>query len=1315
MEALPAHVSSTEFPSTGTEEAPQKIDPASPETLLERARILSLNSEFTSLLDQAGEKEMAESTPAIVRTLKAPQPFRMVNVGRASSPPPMPTLTVTHGELSSSHADDSRSNVGLARPLPVPESSSRTSTPLPSESSHSSRSGSLKSTAKRLPGPDPLHLTRASSRSHLAPDYLSIPLPPSPAMSHFTMEEEEEEEVYSNDSLSNVLSETKCLAGIIACAEWPGFLALTQTCRGARRAVLEGRDNEKLVVLRYTPSHPSLSSVGRVRMTAPVREEILIGYVEGYSYLANKIERVVARRNTPDTLTSRTRPTKTVVTRGNQKQSDVKNFGNRNVVTKTQAQVDIKKMKASLEEVQLLYISSLTPLHVYPTNALTSLSRPSMSRPPSNSSDTSSTRPIEVTQRLQALTLAHSKFVLLLRNMADQLQELRKSDTKLTSSIPNANESGGRSRHNQPESDSEQEHEEDLFDAHTYIGGGASDGSMLPRGSRHNVVRELVFPAPLAGSASSSRTTQGSEPGNGPEDASVHPAHSRFASDSAVTSSTTARTPNSKASNAPSSFRGSSMSSPKASSLATPRSSSESVASLPSKRLSLLKPKGPFFPPPLPSEPQTLKAYSSGWRKSLFVASENHRHRINRRSTLDYNSGPDEFGVEDSSRLRPHRRFTTSPSKRFAPLPVSSSGSESSNASSANSSRRNSGNYSSGNSSPSPERRDSDRGAKGKEVEPTKRNTVVQFDERAARRISAYDKLSGDNNALSRRGAPAIGSRQNSLTPRAASRSTSLIHPSHLATSPHDLVLATSRLRAPVLRVYVPCSELSDSSSELASSSSSRRAGINVNGQGRATSAPVSSIQQVEAELIRAGVWEWMQGGEVVVNFGYMPGASISTGRPKLPSRPSSRQQNHPARESQIFSNFSPPPPGANFPTPFKAVSVLGINGRSVPRASGRFFDSNGPETSSPPTSFRSPAGTPNATPGPSRVSSSSNIANGIPQSRQNAMPRPSRQSTYDSLPYAPTGPSRQSTYLGEPTPQALEATWLIYNGNYLVPYCPSAAEVEALLQEDASKRPAKKDQSFLPIDDPLSLPSPFYYDHILGAEGRLKVRIDCSKFPKSSKAEDVTKSHIRSKSDPSARDTLIGEVGSYFREDFSSHSHSIDDSLDGLLSGDAGISMSLQTIPTLLHSPGAGSGGWVRVRKWKWVARTLVSSSSTEPEKPANTQPLSTSFRSSTYGNGSSWLTAGNSTQKFKKGLGRGWLEKTWVLEGEGTKEGRDFLLSCLKTSSYTGNSAKMEWEIVRDKTTKATGGKGMLWFRLLPASAPSGSLDGDESTVGY
>ncbi|KAF9267897.1 hypothetical protein L218DRAFT_984757 [Marasmius fiardii PR-910] len=1326
--SLKSSTSSKETSTSETEKA--SLESLPQEALLDRARILSLQSELRSLLQFRGKRAMRDQVPAGVTTPKS-QSSDLANAGKTSSANSTPISTTASEEL----------------PPTAPSSASvRNPSPLPTGSTESlASSASVKMSLKPTTKGDSLHSEALTSPSalHNSPQTtqcqtdVSQSIPPSSKASiHSTVEEKE----FCNDLLSSVLSEKRCLVRMMENLEWPDFLSLSQSCRGARRAVLEGyesgKDEGRVILgvgknlLKRTGSHSSLSSqrsVNRVLMSAPVKEEILIAYVEGYRYLAGRIAHILSRRNAREAATPRFRSTRAAILNGRQSESIHYGRSSKNGVAKIQKPVEeINRVKVSLEDLQLLYLSSLTPLHAYPAHALVFLSGPSVSRPSlarrhSSSSIVAQTKFVEVTRKLQEMALAHSKFVLLLRNLADQLETLRTSELNPSSPVTPGDPPA------ESEIDLEREEEEDLFDVHAYIG-GATSSSTLSRSPRGGL-RELVFPAPLGGNGSHTTHTSTyhrSDARNISEHGQLIPDYVKKPSTPPSLQfhhSRSSTAPPSAFSRSKSSFSLSSFTShTKASSLATARSSLDNDSFSPSKRLSFKRNKVAVSPPPLPSEPKTLKAYSNGWRRSLLVASESHRKRINRRSTFDVLRVTDEFGRgfndEKSILEPPHKILTSSPPSNNSPLPMSSSGSDSSNTSSTSSSRRNSQDLSSGNSSPGSEKGEKGESEKGKEAQSTGRSSSVQFEEKVLRRMSALDKLNG---ARPRLGTTPSG-RRGSLLPRSGLRVTKSNYPSSQATSPHDLVLATSTLRAPVLRVYVPCSDLSSSASEHVDKEgrgdyfSLRTNGLRAGGPGATPytngfppPASRSPIQRVEAELMRAGVWKWMRGGEVVVNFGYMPG--IFANRPAAQAPPKQRSRTlSPSRESLRFSNFTPTP---------GAGSNTGVHGNIVVRPSGRFTNGSGP-SSGPPSAFRSPYSTPYGTPGPSRHSSATHL----PTKQSAIFPNHSRQSTYDSFTTSSSaGPSRQSSYVVDSGRQGGGAKWLIFNGNYLVPYSPSPSE-EALLDEaeGASKETVKSQESFLPLDDPFSLPSPFYYDHILGADGCLKVRVDAGSFPKVQKPNLIPelkkphRSHTRSASDPLS---TFGELGSYFREEFSNSGHgcSPEDSVDPLSPGsDVGLSMSLQTFPTLLRSPGSTSsmgGGWVTVRKWRWVAKASIPSTSDEEtpsqDVPVPRMPPPTSFKLTTN---ASEYGKDRGKDPSKKLIGRGWLDKTWTLEGDGTKEGKDTLASCLKPSPHT-SSAKLDWEIVRDRTTRAGGGKGVVWFRLLTPPPTSLARDGDSLTM--
>ncbi|KAJ3767623.1 hypothetical protein FB446DRAFT_651810 [Lentinula raphanica] len=103
-----------------------------------------------------------------------------------------------------------------------------------------------------------------------------------------------------------------------------------------------------------------------------------------------------------------------------------------------------------------------------------------------------------------------------------------------------------------------------------------------------------------------------------------------------------------------------------------------------------------------------------------------------------------------------------------------------------------------------------------------------------------------------------------------------------------------------------------------------------------------------------------------------------------------------------------------------------------------------------------------------------------------------------------------------------------------------------------------------------------------------------------------------------------------------------------------------LLSIPRNIPSPHT-PGGMVVVKKWVWIVRVWVGVSS--PTK---------------------LFTAEDETELE---VGIGW-EGEWTLEGDGTKEGREVLLSCLRQDQKRVDL--MEWELVRDRC-----GKGKVWLR--------------------
>lgn len=152
--------------------------------------------------------------------------------------------------------------------------------------------------------------------------------------------------------------------------------------------------------------------------------------------------------------------------------------------------------------------------------------------------------------------------------------------------------------------------------------------------------------------------------------------------------------------------------------------------------------------------------------------------------------------------------------------------------------------------------------------------------------------------------------------------------------------------------------------------------------------------------------------------------------------------------------------------------------------------------------------------------------------------------------------------------------SWMIFDGNVLVPYAPLA---------------------ILPISEPLLLPSPFYYAHI---------------------------------TPPPVNPRFIAALPRDKPE------------------------LSLVLLPTRVPSPHSPNG-FVRIRKYLWLALL-------HPH--------------------------------LRPGLGEGWHGE-WVLEGEGTKEGRQSLLDAL--SGYV--NVKREWELVMERCTPTR-----IWLRSVLSPSP-------------
>lgn len=177
---------------------------------------------------------------------------------------------------------------------------------------------------------------------------------------------------------------------------------------------------------------------------------------------------------------------------------------------------------------------------------------------------------------------------------------------------------------------------------------------------------------------------------------------------------------------------------------------------------------------------------------------------------------------------------------------------------------------------------------------------------------------------------------------------------------------------------------------------------------------------------------------------------------------------------------------------------------------------------------------------------------------------------------YVPSTPNGTQSQL-DLSPEARSAsrnTWLLFDGNSLVPFTPPAP-------------PA--------LSDALCLPSPFYYTHLM----------------------------------PSSVNPMFAFAPP----------------------GGGGVpETSLINTTTRVPSPHS-PGGWAMAKKYMWIARARVGMGFTDVDD----------------------------------GLGEGWRGE-WVLEAEGTQEGRQTLIDCI--SGFAGEI--FVWELVREKS-----GGGRIWLR--------------------
>ncbi|TFY81222.1 hypothetical protein EWM64_g2794 [Hericium alpestre] len=98
------------------------------------------------------------------------------------------------------------------------------------------------------------------------------------------------------------------------------------------------------------------------------------------------------------------------------------------------------------------------------------------------------------------------------------------------------------------------------------------------------------------------------------------------------------------------------------------------------------------------------------------------------------------------------------------------------------------------------------------------------------------------------------------------------------SSSLHDIRMATSRLRAPILRVFHPCTEVDE-----------------------------NAIVACETQLDEAGLWEHLSTGDIVCNLGYMPAEEEHNSSSDVSSEPGSPNRVWLLFDGQALVPYAPP------------------------------------------------------------------------------------------------------------------------------------------------------------------------------------------------------------------------------------------------------------------------------------------------------------------------------------------------------------------------------------------------------------------------